>query len=626
MKMNHRKVTIMRRVSRFLVLAAFAILTLPRLAHAQNARDTSDYFNFIEANIFGGVSYFAPVDAGLGTRYTTNGVVGVRLTENFWNYFGIEENGTFHSPHQLRFVNEIQPGSFTPDFTIHNYEVGMNVLAYLTPRDHHLRPFFTVGIAGTFWTPTKQAREAAGGLNPALGFQPFGPYEGVEGTYGVGIKWQTNRWFGVRADIRGSLGRNPELGLPNSSATGTTVYIPQRFIQGIETTIGASFYFGGRGEAPPPLPPPPPPPAPPAPHNLSASTITASATSVCPGEAVRLSSNASDPQGHGLGYQWSVNGNSQGGNSPTYSFTPDRSGDFRIGLHVTDTANANGATAVDLTPVSIHVRTYAAPTATAWGATPAEIERGQSSAVRVTGTGSDCGGTLTYSWAASEGAISPNGSNAQFNSATVTFNDNDRSRPQSKQVRITATVTDAKGGSASASGNVTVNYGAQATHFGDIVFPKDSARVNNCGKRVLIEQLYPMLTANPNYDVVLVGHIDSSEVPKARSAKNRNLDRTRVLDTAAILSGGTGTCTALDRSRIKGSWVGATQETESVPTSCAISTTAPKERSGASVDASEAKNRRVEIWLVPKGMSLPAAARDAKDLPDADMRKIGCPK
>jgi flagellar motor protein MotB len=222
--------------------------------------------------------------------------------------------------------------------------------------------------------------------------------------------------------------------------------------------------------------------------------------------------------------------------------------------------------------------------------------------------------------------VNGNGPNAQFNSASVTFNDNDRSRPQSKQVRITATVTDAKGGSASASGNVTVNFGAQATHFGDIVFPKDSARVNNCGKRVLIEQLYPMLTANPNYDVVLVGHIDSSEVPKPRSPRNRDLDRNRVLNTAAVLSGGSGTCTALDRSRIKGSWVGATQETESLPTSCSVSTTAPKERRGAAVEAGEAKNRRVEIWLVPKGMSLPAAARDAKDLPDADMRKIGCPK
>jgi hypothetical protein len=136
-----------------------------------------------------------------------------------------------------------------------------------------------------------------------------------------------------------------------------------------------------------------------------------------------------------------------------------------------------------------------------------------------------------------------------------------------------------------------------------------------------------MLASNGNFDVVLVGHIDSSEVPKSRSSKvGRNLDRDRVLQTAAVLSGGTGTCTSLDTSRIKGVWVGATQETETLPTSCTISTTAPKERKGAELDANEAKNRRVEIWLVPKGMPLPPGARDAKELPAADLKKIGCPK
>ena len=100
-----------------------------------------------------------------------------------------------------------------------------------------------------------------------------------------------------------------------------------------------------------------------------------------------------------------------------------------------------------------------------------------------------------------------------------------------------------------------------------------------------------------------------------------------MLQTAGVLSGGSGTCSSLDASRIKGSWVGATQETESLPTSCAVSTAAPKERRGRPItDANQAKNRRVEIWLVPKGMQLPPAARDAKDLPDADLKRVGCPK
>lgn len=44
------------------------------------------------------------------------------------------------------------------------------------------------------------------------------------------------------------------------------------------------------------------------------------------------------------------------------------------------------------------------------------------------------------------------------------------------------------------------------------------------------------------------------------------------------------------------------------------------------MDANEAKNRRVEIWLVPKGMPLPPAGRDAKELPEPELKKLGCPK
>jgi outer membrane protein OmpA-like peptidoglycan-associated protein len=322
-----------------------------------------------------------------------------------------------------------------------------------------------------------------------------------------------------------------------------------------------------------------------------------------------------------------VNGNNQGGNSANYTFTPSSSGDFRVGLHVTDTASTNAANAVDAEPISIHVGAYNPPRVSGVTANPSQLTPGQNANLSANATGSECSGTLNYNWAASEGTISGTGPNVQYNSSSVAFNQGDRSRPQSKQVTVTATVTDSKGGSGTASTNLTVNLQAEARHFGDIVFPKDSARVNNCGKRVLIEQLYPLLTANTNYDVVLVGHIDTSEVPRTGSRRNRTLDRDRVMQTAAVLSGGTGTCTSLDTTRIKGSWVGATQESETLPTSCTISTTAPKERRGSAIqDTNDAKNRRVEIWLVPRGMTLPPAARNATDLPDAELKRIGCPK
>jgi outer membrane protein OmpA-like peptidoglycan-associated protein len=611
------------------VLSSVCVLSLALAvsAQAQNAAaPNNDYFNFIEADVFGGVAYYAPVNAGLGNKFNTDGLMGVRATENFWNYFGLEQSFTAYSNHNLIFEHQPNPSLFIPPLDIHVHEVGMNFLAYLTPRDKAIRPFFTIGAGGVFWDPSRHARQIAAGLNPALGMATFNSFNGAQATYGAGIKWQVSPHIGVRADLRASLGRDPNFGLPSSSTTG--VYIENnRFIQGLETTIGMTFYFGRRGEKPtaPPPPPPPPPPAPPA-AELNGGTISASTNSVCPGETVTLTSNASITQGHTLAYQWSVDGSNAGPNSSTYTFSPNRSGTYNIGLTVSDTSSQNPARAANVPPITVTARQYGPPTVAGVTASPSSLDYGQTANLQVNASASPCGGSLTYSWAAAEGAVTGTGPTAQFNSNGVAFNQNDRSRPQSKQVRVTATVTDSKGGTATGSTEIAVNLEAQARHFGDIVFPLNSARVNNCGKRVLIEQLYPELTSNANYDVVLVGHIDSNEAPRPGSNRNRGLDRNRVLNTAGVLSGGTGTCAALDRGRIRGVWVGATQVSETLPTSCAISTTAPRERRGAQIDVNEAKNRRVEIWLVPRGMALPPAAAGAQELPATEMNRIGCPK
>jgi len=616
----------MRAVWKYPVLAlvALSVLGIPKPARAQNAAAHSDdYNNFLELNIYGGYSDYQRLPAGLGAKIQGAVILGGRVTENFWNYVGIEESFNAYSWNKYDFLSNPTNGEILqPPFPIHTVQPAVDALLYFTPRDHKFRPFVAIGPGASFDVLGKDAKEWADGLHdPALG--GFRSDWHFQGNYGGGIKYQANKWFGFRVDVRGLAGIAPRFDVPSTNPAGGP-YIPNhQILNGIEATAGLTLYLGHRGELPAAPPPPPPPPPPPAPGAINPGAISASPMTVCPGDAVNLSSNASDPDGHQLTYQWSANGSSVGSGAQ-YTYMPNSSGDIRIGLHVADSTNAGRG--ADASPVTIHVNTYNRPTVTV-AANPTELDRGQMAMLSAVGSGSDCSGTLTYSWAASEGAVSGSGPNAQFDSSSVSFNDADRSRPQSKQVTVTATVTDSKGGTGTASTNLTINLGAEAKHFGDILFPKDSARVNNCGKRVLIEQLYPMLAGNPNYDVVLVGHIDSSEAPRGKSRRGRDLDRDRVLQTAAVLSGGSGTCSSLDPSRIKGSWIGATQETPSVPTSCAVSTTAPKERRGAAIDETDAgKNRRVEIWLVPKGLALPAAARDAKELPDADLKKIGCPK
>ncbi len=621
----------MRAVWRYpvLALAALGVLGIPNPARAQNAAahsSSSDEFNnFFELNVYAGYSNYKTIPAGLGGKIQDAAILGGRVTENFWNYVGIEEDFNAYSWNKYDFLsNPTNANVAGQPFPIHTLQPAVDAVLHFTPRDHKFRPFVAAGIGGTWDVLGKDAKKWGQAMPADAGFGGFNTDERFQGNYGGGIKYQANKWFGIRIDVRGLTGIAPRFGLPSGPPNLGTVYIPSgKILNGIQATAGLTLYLGHRGEAAPVATAPTPPPPPPPPAAINAGSINASPTTVCPGDAVNLSSNATDPDGHQLTYQWTANGSAVGSGAQ-YTYMPSSSGDIRIGLHVADATNpGRGA---DASPVTVHVNMYSRPTVSV-AANPTELEKGQMAMLQAAGTGSECGGRLTYSWAASEGTVNGTGPTAQYDSSSVSFGA-DRSRPQSKQVTVTATVTDSKGGSASASANLTVNLAPQATHFGDILFPKNSARVNNCGKRVLIEQLYPQLTANPNYDVVLVGHIGEGETPRiGRGRQARGLDQERVLNAAGVLSGGGGTCSSLDPSRIKGSWVGGTQETPSLPTSCAVSTTAPKERRGAAIeDTDTAKNRRVEIWLVPKGMALPAAARDAKELPDTDLKRIGCPK
>ena len=76
---------------------------------------------------------------------------------------------------------------------------------------------------------------------------------------------------------------------------------------------------------------------------------------------------------------------------------------------------------------------------------------------------------------------------------------------------------------------------------------------------------------------------------------------------------------------MKGNWVGAEQSSEFKSNFCDASTKEKKTDTVSSTDE-KAKNRRVEIWLVPKGAELPAGAGAVQELPRDEVTKKGCPK
>ena len=104
------------------------------------------------------------------------------------------------------------------------------------------------------------------------------------------------------------------------------------------------------------------------------------------------------------------------------------------------------------------------------------------------------------------------------------------------------------------------------------------------------------------------------------------LDMERVKNAYAVLTAGTGTCGNVDKSRIKLDWTGVEQTSDFQPGICGTSARpAAGERRGSAVSTAD-QNRRVEVWLVPKGTKIPAAFKSAKEIPARDLKKAGCPK
>ena len=165
-----------------------------------------------------------------------------------------------------------------------------------------------------------------------------------------------------------------------------------------------------------------------------------------------------------------------------------------------------------------------------------------------------------------------------------------------------------------------------------MIFAKNNTRVNNCGKRILIDDLAPRM-ASGDYDIVLVGHRAGDEqtnAPRQRGGRRqpqRALDEMRTLDCAAVLSGGTATCGKVDPSRIRVDWVGTDQTSERRPGICGTSArAAQKERRGSQTSEADS-DRRVEVYLVPRGTTaLPPAVKNIKPLPESDVKALGCPK
>jgi hypothetical protein len=195
----------------------------------------------------------------------------------------------------------------------------------------------------------------------------------------------------------------------------------------------------------------------------------------------------------------------------------------------------------------------------------------------------------------------------------VQFDPNNKAE-QRKSVTITAKVTDARGTEGTATTNVDVINKAtvSAIRLPDVLFPRDSARVNNCGKRVLLEELRSYIQRDPTGSVVLVGHSSTDE-------KISGLDMQRALNAAAVVTAGTGVCLSIPKNQVQISATGPDQNgVPFEPGFCGPSVSA-----GSS---SAANMRRVEVWFVPTGGQPPASLKEHQDATALPVSELGCPK
>jgi flagellar motor protein MotB len=609
------------------LLAAGLIVALSPSAPAQSTKSNNggdEKPDLFEIGLFGGGSFFRNVSQGLGTKLNNGGAAGFRVTENFWRYVGLEQAFTY-SANNLTFNNPVMTGEPNYGFGVRLYQWSLNPVFYLKPRGSAVRPFFTVGASAMDFRPTDTAT--------GLSRQPFqGHLISATGVhelllpglnYGGGVKWHLTDSLGVRFDIRGLMSRNPTFSLPDAPGGGLA-YIPfPTRLHGVQTTAGITWYFGQKAAPPPPPPPPPPPQALPP---LNGGTLSAGGGTLCQGRPIVIrSSGVSDPAGRAITYKWRVNGQAAGGNSPELQFTPDHAGSYSIELEV-EAPNTEGmpVRTAKANTLSISVQEYRAPTVSGCSAVPSQLNYGDSAALSASATGSACS-EIRFKWTASEGTIANDTSaQASFDSKSVRFEQG--GKIQSKTVTVTGTVTDDRGASASCDTQIKVDYTPSSIRFSDLIFSKGSARVNNCAKRILLEEVAAK-AADPDYEIVLIGHYDKDEAPKGKLPKGRmTLDEQRVLDSFAVLTAGKGTCGNVDPSRIKVDWVADDQVSDFQPGICGTSARpAAEERRGAMVSTAD-QNRRVEVWLVPKGTKMPAAFKEAKQLDEKAIKKTGCPK
>jgi outer membrane protein OmpA-like peptidoglycan-associated protein len=332
-------------------------------------------------------------------------------------------------------------------------------------------------------------------------------------------------------------------------------------------------------------------------------SLSASPAEVCQGETAKLMPSISGVSATHLSFsKWYVNGQpvSQVGN---YDFNTEG---MAPGMYTVKLTTGGDAFNPQSAETTVNVLAYEPPTGTAQ-ANPAEIKAGDKSTV-TSSFRNQCGGPIqTAQYQASEGTM--NGD--QFDSSSIQW-DASNYGEQRKTITITAKAADNKSvGTATTTIEVVKGASPQPVRLPDVLFSPNSSRVNNCGKRILLDQLRAYYERDSSGTVVLVGNQSADE-------KNANLSQERTMNSAAVITAGTGVCLSIPQTQVQLSSPGVDQQGVAFESGFC--------RSSVGAIGPNTDERRVQVWFIPSGGQIPASVTNAQNASVLNVSKLGCPK
>ena len=179
-----------------------------------------------------------------GQSFGEGAVAGIRVSQEYHNYFGLEEGFTW-----ARLPAIFSAYGTGANITLNSdvYRASLNPVLHFTRRTARIRPFVTAGVSANWFVPRRDTLLTAQPRDIGFGQGVFTKVEPAF-LYGVGVKLNMSHKFGIRFDVRDHWGREPHFGMPDFPPGGSGAwYSPKgQDLHQVELTMGLVFRFGDR--------------------------------------------------------------------------------------------------------------------------------------------------------------------------------------------------------------------------------------------------------------------------------------------------------------------------------------------------------------------------------------------